>query len=26
VVGDTLKLPKGSKVMIKTNAGTFGIP
>src|SRR5262245_55999409 len=26
VVGDTLKLPKGSKVVIKTNAGTFGIP
>ena len=26
VVGDTLKLPKGSKVAIKTNAGTFAIP
>ena len=26
VVGDTLKLPAGSKVAIKTNAGTFAIP
>jgi hypothetical protein len=26
VVGDTLKLPKGSKVAVKTNAGTFAIP
>ena len=26
VVGDTLKLPKGSKVVVKTNAGTFAIP
>jgi hypothetical protein len=26
VLGDTLKLPKGSKVVIKTNAGTFAIP
>ena len=26
VLGDTLKLPKGSKVAVKTNAGTFAIP
>jgi hypothetical protein len=26
VIGDTLKLPKGSKVAVKTNAGTFAIP
>jgi hypothetical protein len=26
VVGDTLKLPKDSKVVVKTNAGTFAIP
>lgn len=26
IVGDTLKLPKGKKVVIKTNGGTFSIP